>query len=182
MQQNFNCGGIGYSWWQFKDVAWNNFHQDFLGVLSLSGITKTDKGDTVNGTPKPVNKVIQMFDVTQPKGICECLPNYYNFDSHNKFRLTGKMVDVDGLPIEGGEILAWDAQWINHHVTTSKADGTFELYSEYAFHHWMVSASLFERIRKNMNPENAVSGPDGIPTFNLGTIQLDKVDIPELFE
>ncbi len=182
MQQNFNCGGIGYSWWQFKDVDWKNFHQDFLGVLSLSGITKTSKGDTVNGTPKPVNKVIQMFDVTQPKGTCECFPNYYNFGGHNKFRVTGKMIDEDENPIEGGEILAWDAPWINHHVTTTKPDGTFELYSEYAFHHWMVSAPFFERVRDNMNPENAEVGPDGIPTFDIGTIQLNKVDIPELYE
>jgi hypothetical protein len=181
IQQNFNCGGIGYSWWQFKDVAWNHFHQDFLGVISLHGTTKTRNGAIVNGTPKPVNKVIQSFDATQPKGACECFPNYYNFSNHDKFRVTGTMVDEDENPIEGGEILAWDAPWINHHVTTTKPDGTFELYSEYFFYHWMISAPFFERVRGEMNPDKAAIGSDGIPTIDLGQLKLKRVDIPELF-
>jgi hypothetical protein len=182
LQQNYNCGGIGYSWWQFKDVDWKHFHQDFLGVVSLKGTTNTTKGEIVYGTPKPINKVIQEFDVSQPKGVCECFPNYYNFSNNSKFRVTGKMVDNDDNPIEGGEILAWDASWINHHVTTTKADGTFELYSEYEFYHWMVSAPFFDRVRGDMNPSVAYVGADGIPTISLGTLQIERVDIPELFE
>jgi hypothetical protein len=99
LQQNYNCGGIGYSWWQFKDVDWKQFHQDFLGVLSLQGSTTTKKGEIVSGTPKLVNKVIQSFDVTQPKGECVCFSNYYNFSNNNQFRLTGKMVDSNDKPI-----------------------------------------------------------------------------------
>lgn len=38
--QTFNCGGLGYSWWQFKDVQWLDFHQDYLGVINQNGITK----------------------------------------------------------------------------------------------------------------------------------------------
>ena len=182
IEQNYNCGGIGYSWWQFKDVDWKNFHQDFLGVLSMQGTTITRKGEVVNGTPKPVNKAISDFDVTQPKGKCECFSNYYNFSNNNQFRVTGKMVDSDDQPIEGGEILAWDEAWINHHVTTTKADGTFELYSEYSFYHWMISAPFFDRVRGDMNPNEAVTGTDGIPTIDLGILELERVDVPVLLK
>ena len=177
MLQNYNCGGMGYSWWQFKDVDWKIYHQNFLGVLSWTGETKTRKGEIVNGTPKPVNKAINDFDVKQKKGKCECLSNYYNFNNHNKFRVTGKMVNEDGEPIEGGEILAWDEWWVNHHVTTTKPDGTFELYSEYSFYHWMVAGPLYDRIRGDYKPDTASIGSDGIPTLKMGTITLKKLNV-----
>ena len=90
------------------------------------------------------------------------------------------MVDEDGKPIEGGEILAWDEWWINHHVTTTKPDGSFELYSEYSFYHWMISGPLFERVRGDMKPDTALIGKDGIPTIRLGTFELKRVNIPTL--
>ncbi len=180
--QNLNCGGMGYSWWQYKDVDWGSYHQNFLGVVNRNGETKTSKGETVHGTPKPVTKTIGEFDVSQKRGPCECPDNYYNFSSNNAFRLSGRLVDEDGKPIDGGGILAWDEWWINHHVTSTKPDGTFELYSEYRFYHWMVSSTLHEMIRKDINPDTAYTGKDGIPTIRLGTIELKRLNIPALFE
>lgn len=182
LKQNYNCGGMGYSWWQFKDVEWGGYHQNYLGVVSKAGETTTSKGSTVPGTPKPVTKAIGAFDVTQPKGPCECLENYYNFSSNNKFRVTGRMVDGDGRPLEGGGILAWDRWWIDHHVTSTRPDGTFELYSEYKFYHWMVSATLHEMKTADMDPDTAKIGADGVPTIRLGTIVLKRLNIPALFE
>ena len=180
--QNLNCGGMGYSWWQFKDVEWGGYHQNFLGVVNRDGETKTSKGETVPGTPKPVTKTIGQFNTAQKKGPCECLDNYYNFSSNNKFRVTGRLVDEDGKPLEGGGILAWDEWWINHHVTSTKPDGTFELYSEYKFYHWMVSATLHEMKRADMKPDTAIVGADGIPTIRLGTVELKRLNIPALFK
>jgi hypothetical protein len=182
LKQNYNCGGMGYSWWQYKDVEWGGYHQNFLGIVNRDGETKTSKGSLVHGTPKPVTKTIGDFDTEQMKGPCECPDNYYNFSSNNKFRVTGRLIDEDGNPLEGGGILAWDEWWINHHVTSTKPDGTFELYSEYKFYHWMVSATLHEMKREEMKPDTAIIGPDGIPTIRLGTITLKRLNIPALFE
>lgn len=179
--QNYNCGGMGYSWWQFKDVEWGKYHQNYLGVVSMQGETKNSQGVIVPGTPKPVNKAIKAFDTTRPKGPCKCYPNYYNFNRHNKFRITGRLVDESDRPLEGGGALAWDEWWINHHFTTTLPDGTFELYSEYKFYHWMVSATLHEMIRTDCNPDTAFTGPDSIPTIRLGTIKLRRLNIPSLF-
>jgi hypothetical protein len=46
----------------------------------------------------------------------------------------------------------------------------------------MVSAPFFDRVRGDMNPSVAYVGADGIPTISLGTLQIERVDIPELFE
>jgi len=182
MLQNYNCGGMGYSWWQFKDVEWGGYHQNFLGVVNWYGVSKTSKGEIVPGTPKPVTSAIREFDTKQAKGPCECLSNYYNFSSHNKYRVTGRLVDEDGKPLEGGGILAWDEWWVNHHVTSTKPDGTFELYSEYTFYHYMITSTLHELKRADIKFDTAFVSPDGIPTVRLGTIQLKKLNIKALFD
>jgi Cellulase (glycosyl hydrolase family 5) len=182
LQRNIDCGGMGYSWWQFKDVDWGGYHQNYLGVYNGKGYTLTLSGDTVAGTPKPVTREIAAFNPfgdTQP---CNCLDNYYNFGSHKAFRLSGRLLDEDGNPLNGGGALAWDDWWVNHHFTTTKPDGYFELYSEYPFYHWMVSASRYEMIRKDCKPDTAHRGADGIPTIRLGEIRLRKLDIPELWQ
>jgi len=182
LKQNLNCGGMGYSWWQFKDVDWGSYHQNYLGVVAARGYTRKSSVELVHGTPKPVNEEIKRFDPLQTKGECECLPNYYNIGAHRTFRIVGRLTDFEGTPLEGAGILAWDEWWINHHFTTTKPDGTFELYSEYAFYHWMVSASRHEMIRNDCDPNKAIKGKDGIPTIDLGTIRLRRLDIPELFQ
>lgn len=179
--QNYNCGGMGYSWWQFKDVEWGGYHQNFLGIVNWNGETLNSKGEKIQGTPKPVAHTIGAFIPPTQKGPCECPDNYYNFSSNNKFRVTGKLIDEDGKPIDGGGVLAWDEWWINHHVTSTKPDGSFELYSEYKFYHWMVSSTLHEMIRADMNPDTAIVNADGIPTIRLGTIELKRLKIPSLF-
>lgn len=182
LRQNLNCGGMGYSWWQFKDVDWGSFHQNHLGVVNTKGFTFNSLGEKVHGTPKPVNTVIRQFDALQRKGTCDCPPNYYNFGAHRSFRLSGRLTDEDDRPLEGAGILAWDEWWINHHFTTTKADGTFELYSEYPFYHWMVSGTRHEMIRKDCEPDKAIRTRDGIPTIDLGTIPLRRLNIPGLFK
>lgn len=176
IQQTYNCGGMGYSWWQYKDVQWGGYHQDYLGVMNTNGTTLNSLGQVVHGTPKPVNDEIKKFDATQKKGPCECPSNYYNFSSNNKFRLRGSLLEMDGTPIEGGGILAWDEWWVNHYFTTTKPDGSFELYSDYPFYHFMVSSTLHEMIRKDIKPQNAKI-VDGIPTIELGEFRLMELDL-----
>jgi hypothetical protein len=182
LQRNIDCGGMGYSWWQFKDVDWGDYHQNYLGVFNGNSFTTNRNGDTIPGSAKPVVQEIAAFDPMGKRQACDCLSNYYNFGSHTAFRITGKLLDEDGNPLEGGGALAWDQWWINHHFTTTKPDGSFELYSEYPFYHWMVSASRHEMIRKDCKPDTAFIAGNGIPTIRLGEIRLKRLDIPELWE
>jgi hypothetical protein len=169
--QSVRCGGLGYSWWQYKDVDWGGFHQNYLGVVSRSGETLNSNGIKIPGTPKPVNELYKTFNTDSIKGDCYCPPNYYNFSGNKDYRITGKLTDENGNPIIGGGILAWDKDWINHYFTTSRPDGTFEIYSNYKFYHWMVSALEKEMIRQDCDFDTS-KFIDGISTINLGTIQL----------
>jgi hypothetical protein len=176
LKQLVNCNGQGFSWWQYKDLDWGYYHQNYLGVVNRKGETRTSTGQMVHGTPKPITTEIKSFDSKMKKEPCFCPENYYNFSSNNKFLIKGKIVDAEGKGIDGGGVLAWDQWWINHYFSTSKSDGSFELYSSYPFYHWMVSSTLHEMIRKDINPDTAKT-INGIPTINLGTIVLEKVDI-----
>lgn len=180
IEQNANCGGMGYSWWQYKDVEWGGYHQNFLGVVSQNGYTKNSLGRMVHGTPKPMNEVIKKFDPSISKGKCFCPDNYYNFSSNNYFRIVGRVVDESGNPIDGAGVLAWDEWWINHYFTTSKSDGTFEIYSDYDFYHWMVSPTYYNMIRDDIRPDTARL-ENGIKTINLGEIKFHKIDLNSRF-
>jgi hypothetical protein len=172
--QNLNCGGIGYSWWQYKEVEWSHFVQDHIGLINRKGSTINSKGESVQGTVKPVVEEIKKFDPSQKKGDCICPPNYYNFSSNNQFRIIGKLVDRNGNGIEGGGILAWDQWWVNHYFTTSRPDGTFALYSNYPFYHWMASPTNFNMVRADIKPDTA-QVVDGIPTINLGELEFHEL-------
>ncbi|MCE9539174.1 MAG: hypothetical protein K8R85_08150, partial [Bacteroidetes bacterium] len=43
LKQAYDCGAIGYSWWQYKDVEWHSYHANFRGVVSWTGETKNAK-------------------------------------------------------------------------------------------------------------------------------------------
>jgi len=172
--QLVNCNGQGFSWWQYKDLDWGYYHQNYLGVVNRHGQTLNSKNQWVQGTPKPVTSEIKTFLPLPEKRECFCPENYYNFSSNKEFRIIGKLIDENGNAIGGGGILAWDEWWINHYFTTSRPDGTFQLFSNYSFYHWMVSSTLNEMIRGDINPKNAIS-VNGIPTIDVGTIQLKKV-------
>ena len=93
--------------------------------------------------------------------------------------LTGKVVDENGLAIEGAGVLAWDEWWINHYFTTTKPDGTFAIYSDYAFYHWMVSPTNYNMIRSDINPDTARM-VNGTKTINLGELEFKKLDFKSL--
>jgi len=174
IQQAYNCGAMGYSWWQYKDVNWHHFHADFMGMLNLRGITKTKNDLTVEGTIKPVAQAIKEFNSTVQKGKCECYDNYYNYSMKNDFRLTGKIIDKNGTPVDGAIVLGWNQYWSSSYHTVSKTDGTFELRGSYPFYHWMVSATQHSMVRGDVLPDTAKSN-DGIPTINLGVLNLEKL-------
>lgn len=175
LYQELNCNGTGYSWWQYKDVSWGGFHQSYLGVVSHEGTTPLPGGEVAQGTPKDLGKSLTQLIAKYKKEPCLCPENYYNFSSHTYYSIRGKVMDKEGNPIEGAGILAWDEPYINHHFTTTKADGSFELFSEYKFYHWMVSALDHERGFNHLDPSTATE-ENGTLTQDLGTITLKKVE------
>ena len=176
MVQNLNCGAMGYSWWQYKDVEWGGYHQNYLGILNNIGVTVNSRGQKVVGTEKPIVNAFKSFNSNQVKGECSCLKNYYNFSSNSYFRIVGKLIDTDGNPIDGAGILAWDEWWVHHYFTTSKADGNFAIYSDFKFYHWMISPTNYEMVRDDIKPDTAKL-VDGVLTLNLGTLTIKKLEL-----
>ncbi|MCB0780961.1 MAG: carboxypeptidase regulatory-like domain-containing protein, partial [Flavobacteriales bacterium] len=141
LERTVACGGIGYSWWQFKDVRWGRFHSDHMGLLTMEGHEDVeDHPIGVEGTPKPAAEVFRDFDPGKVTMDCRELPNQFNYSGHDRSRITGRLVDEHGHPIEGGVVLAWNRFYSHSYHTTSRADGTFELLGDMDFHHWIASA------------------------------------------
>lgn len=176
LKQTRNCGGIGYSWWQYKDVDWHLFHANYMGVVNWTGFTKTKKPNIpVGGTVKPLVEEFKKFDPSTPKEECLCFKNYYNYTSNNSFRIIGKFVDEEsGKPIEGAVILGWNEGWTHSYHTISKADGTFELTSNYPFYHWMASSTNYLMIRGEVMPDTAKT-VNGIRTLDFGQLTLQEL-------
>jgi hypothetical protein len=173
IQQTYNCGAVGYSWWQYKDVEWHYFHANFMGVISQKGRTETKNGYILSGTPKPVSTV---FKNTYQKNSCICLENYYNYSNHNSCRIIGKVVDEQNFPIEGAVILGWNENWSSSFHTITKKNGTFELLGSFSFYHWMISATEFSMVRGELNPDSCKIGEKNrIPTINIGSHKLSKI-------
>ncbi|MGV9013487.1 MAG: cellulase family glycosylhydrolase [Flavobacteriales bacterium] len=170
------CGAVGYTWWQFQDVGWGRFHSDYMGVLSRSGTTHVADGlPDVHGTVKPVAEAFRAFKPEAAPGPGVELPNYYNFSSLHTARLIGKLMDSAGMPIEGGVVTGWDADWNTSYYTISKSDGSFELYSDFPFHHWMASATRREMVRGDVRPSTYITDSSGTPTFYLGELRLEHL-------
>lgn len=176
LEQSYNCGASGYSWWQYKDVEWQAFHANFMGIVNMKGETRTKSPNiSITGTPKPIVKEFQQFNTAKPKGDCVFLPNYYNYSNHKDCRIKGMLTDTDGSRIVGGVILAWNQWWSHSYHTITKEDGTFEVLGDFQFYHWMVSATKHSMVRGDVLPDTAHKENGGIPTMNLGTIKLEKL-------
>jgi hypothetical protein len=173
--QTYNSGGLGYAWWQFKDVDWKVYHATYMGVLNWHNTTIGNKNKfPVYGTVKPIADAIKNFDTNQAKQQPVFLPNYYNYTSNNAFVLKGKLVDENNKPIVGGVILAWNEWWTHSYHTITKEDGSFELTSHYPFYHWIASACGYSMVRNEIDPKTAKL-INGIPQIDLGVLEIEKL-------
>lgn len=176
INQAYNCGAVGYSWWQYKDVEWHNYHANFMGVVSWKGETKTKKENLpIEGTQKPLVEEFKRFNPWAPKDSCVCLSNYYNYSQHKTCRIIGFLKDECNKPIQGGVVLAWNQYWSHSYHTVTKQDGSFELLGDFPFYHWMASATVYSMIRGDLLPDTAKSDIDTIPTMNLGNVKIEKL-------
>lgn len=175
--QSVNCGAAGYSWWQYKDVNWNIFHQNYMGVISRDGIATTkDSNYVVKGTVKPVADEFKNFNLLVPEDSCRIYGDYYNYSTASGFRLTGSLFDKStNKPIEGGVIIAWNEWWGSSYHTVTKADGKFELLSSFPLYHWMASATEYSMVRDDISPDTS-RYIQGIPTIDIGNLKIKRLN------
>jgi hypothetical protein len=178
LKQAYDCGASGYSWWQYKDVDWHQYRSDYMGVVNRKGETKIAKDNlVVQGTVKPVTEAFKKFDPTAKKDSCICLSNYYNYSEGKACRIVGRLMDEEtNLPIKGGVALGWDQYWVHSYHTITKEDGSFEILGVHAFYHWIATATLYSVVRNDFSPDSA-KGKDNIPTINIGTLKIKKLDL-----
>ncbi|MGB3947777.1 MAG: cellulase family glycosylhydrolase [Bacteroidia bacterium] len=176
IKQAFDCGAIGYSWWQYKDVEWHNFHANFMGIMNWKNETHTTKPNIpIEGTAKPVAEIFKIFNPNTKKENCKCFDNYYNYSQHKLCKIVGRLVDESEKPIEGGVILAWNEYWSKSYHTVTKIDGTFELKGNFPFYHWMASATRYSMTRDDVEFENVQLNADNTITINLGDVSVEKL-------
>jgi len=177
LKQARDCGASGYSWWQYKDVDWQAFHANFMGVVNLKGETKAEGNNfRIVGTPKPIVQEFKSYDPAVPREACAELKNYYNYSQHHDCRIKGRLLDKNNEPIVGGVILGWNEWWSHSYHTITQADGSFELLGDFPFFHWMASATEFSMVRGDVKPDTAKKQTDGIPTMRLGDLKLQQLD------
>jgi hypothetical protein len=174
IRQTFSCGGLGYSWWQYKDVEWYDFHANYMGVVARSGWMYSKDSIPMNITVKPVAEAFK--EITPEEGECLCLDNYYNYTQGDVFELKGRLLDDNGDPIDGGVILAWNQWWTNSYHTVTREDGTFLLKGTHPFYHWIASATRYSMVRGDIEPDKAEKSQNAAPVFNLGDIEVERLD------
>lgn len=143
--QTCNCGGSGYSWWQYKDVRWNEFHASYMGILNRKDTTYSN-GISIPGTLKPVAGIFASLPKGKKNGACIKPDNYYAFSQHTEYKVTGTIYDDRDKPIEGAVIIGWDHDWGKLLHTYSNADGRFELKTNFEVKATGISATKFSSI------------------------------------
>ncbi len=104
-----DCGGLGYSWWQFHDVNWS---PDF-GVL-----------DSLNQI-KPIANEIKKYNSYKPLKV-RCNPGlyYYGIQERVKNTIQGKVIDQESKPVPNAIISAKSLNG-KRSYTFSKPNGSF---------------------------------------------------------
>lgn len=179
LDRALNCRAMGFSWWQYKDVEWYEYQSNFLGLVTQTGTTKTsDPNLVINGTPKPASREIKKFDPWKKPAECSCLTNFYNYSSQNKYLIVGKLFNkTNGRPIVGGPVVAWDEFFSKSNLTYTKVDGSFRLYANYKLYYFIASATLMDSYRTNFIWDNISVKTDSIPTYNIGSIGLNPLNL-----
>jgi len=172
-KQSIDCGAIGFSWWQYKDVRWDEFHASYMGIINYHGETEiSETGTRMDGGMKPVAMEFKTISSIKGTGSCYLPANYYNHTDNRGFLLTGKVVDSEGKPIEGAVIVGWDDPWLNLFHTKTQADGTFMMKSSFPVVHVRVSATRFSVLSLDFESSKAKPNTEGIPTLETGIWEL----------
>ena len=162
-------GAAGYGWWEFQDCpAGVNFEAQYTGLCDKNGIRKP-----------AANMVIELRRTCM--GMCDAdgkTPvNYYNMLAYSNIRLTGKVVDNHGNPVEGAVIRGWNDDWLVGMNTYSDREGRFTLFSNDYNVHFEVSAPGMSREkfdRRNIKYKNIGNiDPNNLPDRQREYQQID---------
>jgi hypothetical protein len=172
LKRTINCGGNGYSWWQYQEVWWGSYQQDYLGLLNHAGTTTTtDPSLIVQGTPKPAAQEFTNFESYSPTYNCECLSSFYNYSGYSDYIISGRLLNgTNNQPIAGGIIVGWDASWNNYRKTFTQPDGRFNFYSDVPLVNIRASAPGMNQTSYTGNwSGTAISLTNG--TVNIGEVK-----------
>lgn len=135
------CGGIGFGWWGFQEVPLVDYAEESTGLMTADGIIFTsDSLLPITAKFKPAVARIKALDFENTSGSSERKVNYYNMLGYSNYVLTGKLVDSDDHPIEGGCIRGWNEFYTIGQNTFSDENGDFTLYSNDRVYHLMIGA------------------------------------------
>jgi len=149
-QYALNCGASGFGIWQFQDVLWGAWRQNYKGLVTNAGTITVDNF-TIHGSLKPAANVIKDLHKLKP-ATCYRPGNYFNMRDYHNFLIKGKVIDeATGKPIEGAVIRGWTKDWRWGTNTFSDSSGTFWLYSQWKFTHFRISAPTYDRIKFDFN-------------------------------
>ncbi len=135
-----DCGGNGYSWWQYQDVWWGSDDED-MGLIDHFNVLKPAISEIIN------------FDFDLLGITCSKPLNYYNFYNYSNYHVSGLIKDQNDQPIENAVIIGWDANWGNPVKAFSNASGQFNLYSNNPINITFLTATK-STIYKNYNVVN----------------------------
>ncbi|MBO7459665.1 MAG: carboxypeptidase regulatory-like domain-containing protein [Bacteroidales bacterium] len=151
-QYTIDCGGIGFGWWAFQDFSQSddiNYEGIYSGVLNHEGTMTTQNGYVIQGTLKPVAYSFAGLKSLK-KGEPEKAVNYYNNFGYHNAKITGRIVNYKGEPIEGAVIRGWNNTWRTGLNTFTDENGVFNLYSNDECVHFAISAPGYDTKRFDM--------------------------------
>lgn len=182
------CGGVGFSYW----VLFNRYisipgspgdfdhgnAENFFGVKWID----SDNLDVIVDKWSPIDQFsMHMDDGPIPSGIgpgcnVDGIPsNYYNSSGYSSYKIFGKIVDENNVPIVNAVIQSYnpDPAFTNEddsRRTFTDGNGNFELYINS-----FVNAQ-FVRISAVQREVLVVSTPTSISPINIGTQTLHRYD------
>jgi len=144
-----DCGGKGYSWWFYQDVAWQDV-STYMGLMTRrygTGIFPTttfserDRFNnldtfTVDGIVKPAQ---EKFDTVNFKpfqiGTCPSVAsfNYFNPRNHDSIQLYGRVYGPNSQPLENAVVIGAKEIGQNsflYYKTYTNSDGYYYLYTD----------------------------------------------------
>lgn len=187
-----DCGGSGYSAWQFQDEFWHFWKEEIDPVT----------GDTAynayqydifwglldhNKNPKIVvnssNEVFKNFDPNINSALCNSLPNnYYNPHLHSdNFYVKGTITNQLGAPIKDAVVTSWSRntdpsnynEWAFSSSTFTDASGNFKLRSSHKINILLASGYGLSKFWRGYN-KGVVDPQDFVNNFETINISLKE--------
>lgn len=164
-------GGIGYAWWQYKEVKWFSIthpkaRSNFLGLVRMKNINEVHK-EAVESFLK-FDPFVDCYTCFDPDPEIYYNPNAYEF-----LNLKGRIVTKEGKPVKNAFISCKSEN--ENYSTFSDKNGEFNLYTTPNDHIYSLLASFPGMTVVQLGKWN---GPKLDAELNLTIDFLDKDLLP----